>query len=127
MQKITHSHGHIDIKGFPTFVILWSCKLYSFGSRNSLGGRSHKNPGCFGSKLKVLFSLTVTVELTKQNSTVYSVAKRTMKCGFTQGVCPPVLPSHSLPPCPRWYALLQGTPVGGCQQLPVCPLCPMHT
>lgn len=61
-------------------------------------------------------------ELTQQNLTVYSVAKRTMKHGFTQGVCLPVLPSHSIPSCPLWHALLQGTSVGGSEQLPVCPL-----
>lgn len=122
MQKITHSHGRTNIKGLPTFVTLASWKLCRFGSRNSLCGKSHKNPGCFGDKLKVLFSPTVTVELTQQNSTAYSVAKRTMKCGFTQGVRSPVLSSHSTPSSPLWHALLQGTSVGGCQQLPVCPL-----
>lgn len=120
MQKITHSHGYIDNKRLHAFVILWSCKLCSFGSKNTSGGRSHKNPGCFWDKLKVLFSPTVTVELAQQNSTVYSVDKRTMKCGFTQGVCPSLLPSYSTPSCPLWHALLQGTSVGG-WQLPVCP------
>lgn len=115
VQKITLSHGYIDNKRLHAFVILWSCKLCSFGSKNTSGGRSHKNPGCFWDKLKVLFSPTVAVELAMQNSTVYSVAKRTMKRGFTQGVshhsCLPTPPLHAPcgMPCSRGHLWVAGS------------------
>lgn len=119
VQKIAHS-----CIGLHAFVILHSCKLCSFGSCRSLSGRSHRNPWCFGDKPEVLFSPIATVELTYQNSTVYSVGKRTeemcfhAKCASSAHQSCPHTPSLHVPYGISWC---RGHPRGGCQQLPLCP------